>query len=707
MRICVLLLLGWMLWLPAGAQVDFAQYRSQLSEGTLPAGALEVLHRDPTRAGTMGYREEYALYRAEKVNYLRHVQYAVEELFSQGLVLFNDTTSRYVNRVALNLIQRNPTLMSELRFFLIKSPAINSFVTENGLVFLTMGLVAGCHSEAELAWCISRCIVHYIQQHRLQSHEVFLSITEPNSRRLPSLEQRLMGRRLYNANDQIVADTAALNILTRAGYKAEEAERGLLLLGSLYAPYDDLYFTPSFWENEYLRIPPEMLAYQVPELAPDKQPDGHISRFASPDQRRKAMDWAQVRHEKKLGKLYLSTEKEFAYINKIARYELCLLYLAYHMYPRALYQAYLLGLNDFNNPFLEQVQLRATYGLAVYALQNRIDEVAPEPDHLTGQVSQVYHLFRRLQPTEVAGLSLHTIGLYLDFHHTDTLAPRYARHLATLLKQYHWDRTVVSSATPNAQPEDFADSLAMTEFCLNALAAHTEHDWFLAFFEEPDTTVMVERKGFRIPFIGKKDTLPDVKLPWLHLLPPTYSLIDHTRKDPLMVDRAYTEGSYMLEAQKQSIGQVGLPAQLMDPTLLERDSMTQYNRLGQLHLWLQERTRGPEMEQMVPELVQPLRLEQPYIGHMALEGIRQPRRHRAYVLAGSVLVAPLLPAGVYYYATPSPTFYLHTQGWNTVTGRRFYNNESTIKGEWWRHDLLQANLYYQLLTLKNLNLARP
>jgi hypothetical protein len=148
----------------------------------------------------------------------------------------------------------------------------------------------------------------------------------------------------------------------------------------------------------------------------------------------------------------------------VARYELCLLYLAQHQFCQALYQAYALSLSDFNNAYLAEVQMRALYGLAVYTAQDPARGFIPNPSAHSGQITRVYHLFRGLRPLEVQALAFHSVASHLALHPADTLAWSYARHLALLLHQQGgWQRAHVLRMTDRSSPSDFPDSLLLTD----------------------------------------------------------------------------------------------------------------------------------------------------------------------------------------------------------------------------------------------------
>jgi len=68
-----------------------------------------------------------------------------------GRVLFGDPVSEYVNTVADKLLENEPELRSKLRFYCLKSNVTNAFATNQGMIFVTLGLIAQLENEAQLA----------------------------------------------------------------------------------------------------------------------------------------------------------------------------------------------------------------------------------------------------------------------------------------------------------------------------------------------------------------------------------------------------------------------------------------------------------------------------------------------------------------------------------------------------------------------------
>jgi predicted Zn-dependent protease len=143
----------------------------------------------------------------------------------------NTSLQRYVNDVGRWLASRTERAGLPWRFAVLDAPQVNAFATPGGYIFVTGGLVARMHSEAELAGVLAHEIVHVLRKHHLKaiqkgalanvaSNVVALALQDRNS----ELRNRLVsfGTELYvrglDKSDELEADRLGVVIAARGGY---------------------------------------------------------------------------------------------------------------------------------------------------------------------------------------------------------------------------------------------------------------------------------------------------------------------------------------------------------------------------------------------------------------------------------------------------------------------------------------------------------
>ena len=74
--------------------------------------------------------------------FIRANNYYIRDLLLSGDVLINDPLTAYVNKVAAEVIEQNLSIGSQpIRIFLTKSPEVNAYAFDKGVIFLNVGLL--------------------------------------------------------------------------------------------------------------------------------------------------------------------------------------------------------------------------------------------------------------------------------------------------------------------------------------------------------------------------------------------------------------------------------------------------------------------------------------------------------------------------------------------------------------------------------------
>jgi predicted Zn-dependent protease len=90
-----------------------------------------------------------------------------------GAVLDEAALERYLLGVARRLTPRAALERLEVRVRVIESPALSAFVSPDGGVFVTMGLLARLENEAQLAIVVGHELVHAVNRHAIVEYRTF------------------------------------------------------------------------------------------------------------------------------------------------------------------------------------------------------------------------------------------------------------------------------------------------------------------------------------------------------------------------------------------------------------------------------------------------------------------------------------------------------------------------------------------------------
>ncbi len=153
-------------------------------------------------------------------------------LLGAAPLLDNPAVEEYVNRVGrwLTLQTERPDL--PWQFGVLDDNDVNAFAAPGGYVFITKGLLAQMHSEAELAGVLAHEISHVLRKHHLQAikkgarSELLADLAndairsqgaDPRFSKLVSAGTEVYARGL-DKNDEFEADRMGVVIAARAGY---------------------------------------------------------------------------------------------------------------------------------------------------------------------------------------------------------------------------------------------------------------------------------------------------------------------------------------------------------------------------------------------------------------------------------------------------------------------------------------------------------
>jgi Zn-dependent protease with chaperone function len=138
----------------------------------------------------------------------------------------------------------------------LRSDEPNAYTTSNGLVFVSVGLLARLENEAQLAVVLAHEIQHFIENHALMIYKGMvgarLNIREE------AIEKRLSLLYRFSQEQELQADKLGFKMLENSPYDLTEGIRGLKIL-----KYADYSFLETTWNidslfGSYVKIPGEL-----------------------------------------------------------------------------------------------------------------------------------------------------------------------------------------------------------------------------------------------------------------------------------------------------------------------------------------------------------------------------------------------------------------------------------------------------------------
>lgn len=381
-------------------EIDWNNYHRLKSQGKVPE-----IFRTPTQEKiNLDLEKERSMSTSQEQEFLEHIHYSLDELLNSGLVLFGDPCTEYVRKVADNLLKDSGRLKKELQFFVIKSNLTNALSTDQGVIFVTLGLLAQVENEAQLAYVLAHEIAHY------QEHHVEESFTNSQSIRISTgYDDRIQMMSNHSKESELEADKLGIKLYHAAGYKKSELLSAFDVLMYSYLPFDEVQFPKDYFNTDRLFIPESYFPEEINPILADEDYDDEKSTHPNIRKRKDAIKDAVKEYENWGSKEQIFEVEEFRNIRKIARYEGVHRNLIDCEYAQALYNIFLLEKDDPGSLFLARSKAKAWLGLASFKDRGAFSEVVNDPSDVEGESHALYYLLRKLSKIQLYTVAMRQI----------------------------------------------------------------------------------------------------------------------------------------------------------------------------------------------------------------------------------------------------------------------------------------------------------
>lgn len=406
-------------------QVDKVKNFSYLkSSGTIPEEFLKLTSEK--------YKEDYNSNEDKGLDkdFFLSTRYFIDELLLSGNILFNEDLSNYVNKVAKYILRKEKKLFKELQFYVLKSNSVNAFSTDQGIIFVTTGLLAQLENEAQLAYILAHEVAHYTEKHAREGYVERQNIKNGKGKysRL-SYEDKIGELSIYSKDNEHEADSRGIEIFLESEYDIETVFTSFEVLLYAYLPFEDIKFDSTFFNTDILFIPGEMFPDSINQITKEEDFNDHLSTHPNVQKRMdKSFDVIGDRESRGNLKFKIS-ESTFSTVRTLARLESINLSLANREYVDAIYSIYLLKRKLVDNKFLDFSLAKALYGLAKYKNHFRYNEVTIKPKKTEGELYALAYFFKNISKEQLNVLAYRYVYDVAQKYSTDKIIKNYERDM--------------------------------------------------------------------------------------------------------------------------------------------------------------------------------------------------------------------------------------------------------------------------------------
>jgi hypothetical protein len=673
---------------------DFDKYKTILPQGIIPKdfteqSSVKVANEVTTLSGAK------AKERKTKKKFVLESTYSMDDFLASGSVLFNDEVSVYLDQVLKEILKPSPALQSKVRIYAVKSPSVNAFTTNNGMIFVNMGLLARLDNEAQLAFILSHEVVHYQKAHVINSYVTNIEIDKARGdyRKL-SVSEKGFAKSSFSKELEMEADLAGADLYQKSEYAKDSVDKMFDVLLKADLPLAWTPFNKQLFESGTYIFPDSLSLFTPEKIVINEDYDDSKSSHPNIKKRRAAI--AEKFKSGKDGSDFRISKETFFKLRKIARYELCRLYLLDHRYEEAIALATSLQKENPLSTYLNEITVKALYGIARQALGAK---ETPERE-AWGDAAALASFIKKQSPYELNVLAIRQLYKFMESTPDNKSVVPMLNDLIRAFADNNMDVKNKFLRTPSQEP---ISQLAYP-YTQYAFIDFKDNNAFFQLFDKQVSLVeknrVVEWKSTKKK---KKEKAPSVKAAKIVVVHPLYKKVDKRKKQRTRHVEAeeviINMNDYITEAAKR----LDMKVDVINPNKISRADVVLMQSNSLLNDWIDERMRADDENMISPIQEEMIALADKYkTDHfMWMGGVTVKAKKRGWVVLGlgALLVPSLTPwmvkeaftnrGATLYFALG---FNVRTQQIELIDLRQMEMNDNRF--------LLQSNIYYTLSKLK-------
>lgn len=707
------ILLFWSFLLPLVSwSQDFDHYQPLRSSGDIPVNLLksasEKFAIESEEIGEGKSRKE------QKVSdkFLLESNFSLDAFMLSGKVLLNDPVGEYLNVIKNYLLRDLPEVRDSIKVYAVRSPQVNAFCTNNGIVLVHLGLLAKVKNEAQIAAVLCHEFQHYIRQHPLNRFVESERLKGESGMRFGNYEAYVLARNRFSREQELEADTKGLELYLESAYSPWEQYDVFDVMRYSYLPYDNIPWSCNSFAHGALQFPGDYSLDTLQEINAEEEYDDDLLSHPNIATRRGAikdqLEAEGIDEKTEEGTTFIFGEDQFNRIRKICRFEMARLYLEDKSYERAIYQTYLLLRENPESGYLKKITCQSLYGLAKFKNARKFYSIHTDYEDVEGESQQLYYFMERLEKEELNLLAM-DYAWYLKQEQPED--KEIANIVNDLMVEFHrkHEEYLPEIADGEVEPD------SSEAFLLNVFAELKEEEGFVDAWEKAEEVWKVELASMeneeeywerRKRLLKKRRRGEALGLDKVVFVTPIYKKYDQRRKggaEYLASESRSTEYNGMI---REMAGRVGLEAEVLELHKLEPSGIDQFNDIVLLQAWIGDNLWNEEDMNMVSiyqEEVQYLK-EKYGTEFFVLNGVLSMIKQRSFqktatalLLIGYVIPSPL---GVYMLIKPEYGAYYFNLVMNLDTGTSEMEEFRIIRQKD-RDFVLKSQLYYSVLQMKN------
>jgi len=639
----------------------------------------------------------------------------LKRMCQSGKIVYGSPLNRYLDNILDNLLVKHPQLRREITVFVVKSPEVNAFAVNKGIILVNVGFLAQTTNEAEIAFVLAHEVVHIAEKHAIdiqKGKDINTYLAYHNrSREKENEADRLALERYYAASNY--------------SYKAIDGAFDVLQYG--YLPFDEIPFKRSAVESDFYKFDDK---YFLKNIKPIHSREDYIDTLSThPNllKRRMAANNFSVKQNDEERELFLQGKELFEEVRTMARMEAIRQYLTQHNYGKAYYNAYLLSQSMPENVFLQNAMAMAVYGLSKHKHDGSLRDVLVKYSEIEGEMQQVYFFFGELNRKE---LSVLAVRLLWQAHkrspENDNLAKMFADAVKDMIKE---NNLFLNDFSDYAQGAEIAEDTLATSDTLTQNDSRSKYDkvksaqakvkptakfvtvnyMLVDLKQEPDFVGWVQQikndieDAEVIDIMKRADGRKGIGSEGLLLLDPVYHFV---KKDKIDFDKSSKGKERLTKTLAKAGKSLNLNMKNMQDEQLKNFDTKEYNNYCKLKDWLTDIARIKSnmiyyQNEGIVALADDWGCKYLTSASVGVERGRYITGRKILTLSSTALCPVVFPAYLGRFLAPRRASSVYFAAIELETGKTVYVKRQATESGYSQEGLINAFIYDCLYQLKN------
>ncbi len=441
------------LFVNAQSSIDFNDYQPLKCKGTIPEDFKTELSKLVEQA-KKGENQTGKTDKKQEVEFAELSNYQLNNILFSGKVLYGDILTEYVNKVADVVLKNEPELRQKVRFYVLKNTDLNAYSTQRGIIFVSIGLLAQIENEAQLAFILCHEVVHFRNNHNLESYKKRQELSSNNNSM--NVYNRLSSILNYSKEHELEADREGLDLFLKTPYSTNELNNLFDVMLYSYLPFDEIPFDTLYFNagTKYV-LPGKYFLKGVSDITAEEDVSDSMSSHPNIKRRREAIRNILLTKNNSSGSSFILSREEFEVVQHAARCELAIVYLQNSVYEEAFYCGYLLEKTYGKNLFTEKIICSSLYAMSkqktnedenstkrYYRRENTFSDDKKEWEKIEGESQAVYYFIEKITAKELNILAARKMLECYHLYRDDFFALRLNSLIKSLVNVFELEKSL-------------------------------------------------------------------------------------------------------------------------------------------------------------------------------------------------------------------------------------------------------------------------